>query len=1183
MQTTIYVLCGGTGIKTGMAFLNQAKQDPLLSANAKRHLHFLVIDSDSKDINTFKKHARRLFGKDFLTANVEVVSLGENVRNLEGPAREIFSFSGVAEKDREIALQRMKNAWWVSDENEAFDGLPRLMDIRKGLGQCPPASFACGWLNLPTIRKAYTRLRSRIAASFTADQLKELQLTLVSSTAGGTGRGLWAPVLLALREEEDDVFPMVMLFDASVFIGSSSPLDAEQQYQVRVNGATGLSEMEAWLRNYNTSSGKRTFLKLPDPDIPSDEKADYLSASAHDPDTGKTFASPANFIYMVFADSERSILSGPDAYYGMVGQALYASQIIPGIGSSLVNKDLQCRFQSLFTSVVCVPFQEIKAYFSGRARKLILDEIGTGNRGVVKNALQGFIEESGLLNPIRSSERVMSPAQDYKEQLNPRVTDIYARWVGVLGRDFAEDVANKLANLNSSIDLESDMNAVAGHLALSREKVEALLPQIFGEPEKDDTVTKGVLDQIVDGVEDASDVDSDFAHWFKGLVRKHVVNAYQSGGGRERSLENIRLFLQALQSYLFGDRHQGGYFNRCLPEAEVAADYAHNKVAPPISEPMKKSALRCFRHELETLKGRKAFFGLRGERFDAGEREALVTSAIEAIAIDSLDELHQILRETCAAVFNECEVWLTNITNCLHADLPALQKWNTALTHDALGACAFYRGAGEGVTFEELGRGVFMDADSPEEAFKGIRADRVYQLVIYPFLDLQDGSDKELLCSNFGDGNGYAPIEAEYQDELDAWVNHHILTKGETRFDRGPVYGELKDIVGSKVKLHQDFLRHHFSLSRTLEKFGEAWRIRLNAVSHHTNKLNELRDLLDRFTGIKFEEEAGGFVGMRQNAITKMLVAHVLGNCRPSITLKGQVEEKAKQLQLYAPNLSSFGGLTESELKEYCKDLEMTVEIDTEPSKADRLTPLRSEFSIVAFSKTAVESVEQVESVEYWREDVKTYKALLAMEQNPFAADGLVFQQNLGYSSPFFIADERMNAMRWKPWAPKIDNKAQEEAMEALLYALFNEGFSEEVAAALAPMREKGWVTGVIEERRNEHFYFKRQGKVLQRESWTDDVETPWDAGDRIGHGVVQLVAFFEDPKNRHIVRYILEEKARFLQAALKVGLNEESEQYRSIMTGYVEALNARARGEEDEKRAVWETLVRKQRSLLQA
>ena len=389
---TILLGFGGSGGKTIAELADLLTNNPDSARFAHERIHVILCDTDEGDLRLSSERIRTSFERDApgLSLQVETFSLSANT--------DVFCDLVQSKISRMTpeGIARMRDHWWFNGPIPfSAKGLP--VPANLGAGQCPLVAQFLAWEKLskfPAVLEkidAYAR-NERHMEDFSVD------LVLVSSLAGGTGRGCWQTLSFKAREHfgrsGQACRPYGFFFDQSVFtnVQRGSP---EQKIKLRINSLTGLSELAMWLRSDRRMPGdpppteatppERRF-RLPDLSQPENTQIDALDTDRYIPEghLARVGRSPIHKAFVFTNQSSSMDLNHCDKVYPLCAAAIYGRIIVTQTRSTDANQP--SRAAATATSILYVPTSRIRGVIlaaakAERARSIL--EGGLGAERVV--------------------------------------------------------------------------------------------------------------------------------------------------------------------------------------------------------------------------------------------------------------------------------------------------------------------------------------------------------------------------------------------------------------------------------------------------------------------------------------------------------------------------------------------------------------------------------------------------------------------------------------------------------------------------------------------------------------------------------------------------------------------------------------------------------------------------------
>ncbi len=402
-QARLFVGMGGSGMKTLSHFVNLLTEHAEESVNSEVFMAYLLVDTDAGELAVCEKEIRQAYSRIHREPNIRTVLISADITD--------FS-SFVASKLKKGGHHpRLRETWWYRTNrkgvHEPFTALNLKDSPTRGAGQCPQVSTFLAWNQMrlieTTIDDILNTLKNR---SVQGKNLQNwtLEVSLVSSLAGGTGRGCWHLVSSKIREKLRDLNqrpkPVGFFFDSSVF--GETVKREEQTMKLRVNSITGVSELIAWLRNeYERDTDLPSFqFTLPSMENPDDRSSDLIDTTklnvtvAGEELLGVTGRAPISAAYLIFNAGKQGRLGTADAYYQSVASALYA-RLFQSTQTANINE--AGHLNGLGSATISVPISGIRTYVQGYARQFLPTYFSqAAQQAQIARVVESFFDGIGL-------------------------------------------------------------------------------------------------------------------------------------------------------------------------------------------------------------------------------------------------------------------------------------------------------------------------------------------------------------------------------------------------------------------------------------------------------------------------------------------------------------------------------------------------------------------------------------------------------------------------------------------------------------------------------------------------------------------------------------------------------------------------------------------------------------------
>ena len=374
----LFVGFGGSGGKTLTNFAKLATQNEDWAKHADKKVYFLLCDTDEDELNVARDGIFKAFEHVGVQPVVRIISLAKGIQNMADHVGRTMGSSTTDDSEAgNLATRRLKEVWW-HQEGVPFKAAHLSTPPTEGASQCPPVASYLAWYDADalksTVESLIQEMNNRVAHG---GQNIPIDVTYVSSLAGGTGRGCWAilgfMIRRALKDYGYDSHPQAYFYDQSIFQEVHEKKPA-QSPKLRVNSLTGLSEVVMWVRNDDPAADQSKTIKyfLPHLKKAGNPDHDVIKGIDFQGNKGK---SPLNHAWVIFNQSRNGVvLRDMDDYYNMVAGCLY-TQVATDISSMEANDTPS--FGSAASAVHKVPINEIRERIKDRMVIALCDKLLT--------------------------------------------------------------------------------------------------------------------------------------------------------------------------------------------------------------------------------------------------------------------------------------------------------------------------------------------------------------------------------------------------------------------------------------------------------------------------------------------------------------------------------------------------------------------------------------------------------------------------------------------------------------------------------------------------------------------------------------------------------------------------------------------------------------------------------------
>ena len=997
----IYVGFGGAGGEALACLSDFIARDFQASQQADRRYCFLLADTSENDLGSSMKRIEQNLSRVCGPENIMVdkILLGTPfvdhqsfTRALNSKWQTIKKRAESGEPRHEKHLNQLKETWWMDWDDSPFC-FPGVVNPSQGASQMPLASRLMAWWNADSINSKVKSCVRDFRNRFRPEEEVKPELFLVTSLAGGTGRGSWATLAFMFRKAfaEFNIFPnpVGLFLDAGCFESINFKNETDR-VRIKLNSLTGVSEIYMFFRNAINNKKEKSVYSLVSLDgsgvsvfNPGD-----IDPSGHQKDW-KGHA-PVEKAVFFFKDNEYVTgFKGKSDYFKLVGQTLYSMSTQRDWYKDLCENSSQDPLCAAAASSACVPADKIMDYV-----KLLMQE-----RIIAKELVERGPEE------------------------------------------LEEKLAEALLPLNKRSAFESLQGGILAH---AQPLKNALIQSLRDQD----------MDRVLANAKQASQVRVPFRTgletWYLNLP--FAGGAAKGGKLDEKTLADLnfdshQLALDGIVRYLLSDKlfqsddiKERLTLKECIKALDVLKENwgvslqnagALGGVAGAGKTPGKRKDSLTTLIERTSRKGKI----LWGVRWDA-EEIALIQKEYESL-IRSTNEAH---------LQKELDAISPMVVELLDEVAGLMRKLAKALDEDARQRTA--------IVLEDTRSKVFRDFGQAVSDPTILVEDTVYtpdSRVSYELKPALSDEIKKLLddkvdhmVSGYG---GQSEQDAAYQAQASRAVKHvhearrqiaemmveESRTKGRVKDELARLNGVLVSYEAAMQSLEcpPQFVAEQFSLKSVVGSY-------LDVAAEAYTKMPEAKRKL-------FAENISNLFGFdctKKNPDTNIqkavanLAAYIAVNCQPLVRMR----DKGKQnVNVYVPDIgwddkTAKERFFESDAAKKGKLAEKSGEdVRTAEVKIYKEQP----FAVMAFSSVLFTKWDDdehlddlgVHSLNYWKEsggsaseNLQDYLHAAEESKDPLknlAVGGPIWAKagGIGFTDPRFVFDPSWSDKRWKPWA----------------------------------------------------------------------------------------------------------------------------------------------------------------------
>lgn len=1021
--------CGGSGLTTLAALNRLLVQNPEMLPRISTEVYYLAVDTEVSALEQFKAEIIKQMGQ-YDEPVIRRVPLADNMNILNEMIQPNF-VGQFSRQPNAKGLMRLREHWWFDANGNPF-AAPRVTNLIKGAGQCPPASYGLAWNSLEKIGAEVKEIVDRMVTRGHGNpaQLKNMNLIIVTGLSGGTGRGCWNLVAFKVREYllnkyKVTVPPVGVFFAADVY--NSVARDNEgQKLALQVNSLTGLSELSCWLVNGGKAGTDCFKYRLPNIKSPDRASTDLLKV---DLDLNPTAGAPVNSAFLICGGNGSAVLDSNRQYHEMAGAALYAMIANPDIAARQVNDGDP--YNSFAAATFEVDTLHLLKWYETRARAIALGRLVSSGEDV-SSAKDAFFRST----PLNARVRALADLRP-----NPE------------GTLFQRLSATFLSQKRYRQGFATMIQELPGwKLTDACEAIEPLLA-----PASD---LSGVVCQTLAemGLEPAK---------VESAVVTAMKSVYKGDEGQKPSIGRALEFLKLLKSEIDAARSLSPQAFQMTPQGDSRAIGARDAVAKTLKA-FSKRTLK------EMLSGIGSFNQDEIDQLVKEEGRQYVGIIPNGVLAVNYPQLKAALEAAFQPVLKRIERLIA-----------ACEQFANCCREASVSFSLEEADAAGGRDGEDPFALLFVTPDRIDEALydKDDRR-RFYRRILRPIVASR--AEAEALVADsimLGDG---------MEDFIGKSIEDGSLEKLAVSNDgsvRNQFIGALMDKTRASVSLSENFLERHFTFDKVLAHNREYWNKAVAAAMGSGVRLTELKDMFDRTLGAELEQDkrnrSAPLTLPPVEVLRKTIAASLASTCAPWWI--ADTDGAHHSIMMFLP----FDcGSDADKITNFIS--ERAPHAKVQPFGLDTAKGGGSPFSYLAFVSEGVKLtdvekekgmhlLDKIESLKYYQEhaDVNAWMRKAERDDGESIFTTENHNKGIGYVSPLYVRDKMLSGYRWRPWLRDDEAEseaAENKALDALLYAFLGHGMPKPDADAFArKLQPYNWILPVIQPGKNQSYLIARK------------------------------------------------------------------------------------------------------------
>ena len=981
MKFKLIIGCGGSGLATMIAHWQRLAYGR--NRNPDSYC-YLAIDSGRNALIDFQSAMERLGGG--VRPLVQTIQIGRDDNRVEDLVYKHF-VAPFKDGGNDVGKARLQKHWWHDENGRPYRGNPGIMGVDYNAVDC----YGFTWDGLLAIENAIRYLMDYglhvCLHGGSPSNIMDVDVYVISSLAGNTGRGSWSLVALKVREFISKRFgknvrTVGVLYDAMVY-ESIFRGELYKRQRCMVNAMTGLSELSCWLAK-NEREDSFSY-RLPNLHDPQNERSDVIVA---DGDDENTCEGPITELRLV---REEPGFQSPLEYFKETADVLYLDMA----GGDAPMPRMSCGFTSSAFASASSNYTSSHSVSACSSRCDAFE--------VEAPKIEWYCKTEAYKVAVRrflcSDDDVSS---DVVQLFKTVPLDNVVRELGDVRPDDRGSLFQRLA----SVLMKRAESKFAGFMErLPRMKVEEAMGEMEAIVKKVssadvETAMAEVLLSL--GMKDGS-LDNVFA-----FVEEEAIRVLRGSSEQTVSLGRLRDLLLQLQSAL----------TKSGTSVEV--------VSPSMSamDAMRKFGKRTF---FEILFGRPVFSEGKIAMLLRREGAAFSGIIVDQFLSNNYEELRRTVDGLREGMLKKVAELRSTVQQLEESGQRVCEYWEKHGYDDGFGMTT---GVSDG---EGAYRRIFA---APDNIFDSIVEDRRANIgshrILKPIVE-----SREQLSHLIEE----SLLETGLERVRERLVDRMFMADDKVD-DAASLDHEVRDIIEHNITLKQGFMENNFAFMKVLESNRIYWNEEIKRQQGSNDSMGEIGDFFRRMLGVELIRDWDHSCKLPDVDEIKYTIVGTLSHCSAACNdLDWDVGAQSVEMTVWVPFAINEDGwkVREHGYGKYISEAgSFTVHDITNPASSFYAYFSRTNFFIITSGEPVAWKRRRGDAGPVLREEsevrlVHLFDVFRSLRyyMKPDVAEKLmeteredgksIFDKDpslggLGYPSPIYVRDAKLSALRWKPW-----------------------------------------------------------------------------------------------------------------------------------------------------------------------